>query len=140
MPTDISELLLDLHEQVESVCPHEGVYIGDNTNLNDRSTWGFHIKAGATPQQIAAAQALIQSFVFIPKKTLTPYEFVRGLVAQNKIGAYKVRLDLLENNNPTLYALLMRKIYGDQEISSRDVAIRALLNSINVDINLLFGA
>jgi hypothetical protein len=45
-----------LHTKIAAVCPIDGVSVGDPL---DRSTWRIDFDPAATPQQIAAAQALI---------------------------------------------------------------------------------
>lgn len=52
-----------LHNAIAAVCPIDGVSIGVT---DDKSTWRIDFKPEATSQQIAAAQAVIQSFVFTP--------------------------------------------------------------------------
>jgi hypothetical protein len=52
-----------LHEKVLKKAPIDGIWIGDP---NDNSTWGIHFKEGATPQQIADAQAELQNYDPLP--------------------------------------------------------------------------
>jgi hypothetical protein len=47
---------LQLHDAIEKVCPITGVSVG---NLDDRLTWVFHPTPEATPEQIQAAQHII---------------------------------------------------------------------------------
>lgn len=48
-----------LHEALARVAPIAGVSIGDEA---DRSTWTIHYDGEATPEQIAAAEAVVRDF------------------------------------------------------------------------------
>ena len=48
-----------LHWAIQEVCPIHGVAIKE---LEDRSTWCFHEKDEATPEEIQAARAVLASF------------------------------------------------------------------------------
>lgn len=48
-----------LHGEVERVAPIHGVTIG---RLDDRTSWSIQFKTGATDDEIAAAEAVIQAF------------------------------------------------------------------------------
>ncbi len=51
--------MLNLHDKISAICPIDGVSIGDPQN---KSTWRVDYSQGATPQQIAAAQAVVAAF------------------------------------------------------------------------------
>lgn len=51
----------ELHEAIASVCPIDGVSIGDK---NDKTKWRVSYKPEATPQQLTAAQGVIDAFVW----------------------------------------------------------------------------
>lgn len=55
-------LATQLHKQVEAVCPIVGVNIGKD---DDKSTWKVCFD-NATPQEQAAAQAVVDSFIAQP--------------------------------------------------------------------------
>lgn len=46
-----------LHQQIEAVCPIQGIRIG---KWEDSSTWQFFPKPEATPDQISAAEAVLK--------------------------------------------------------------------------------
>jgi len=79
--------LKKLHNAVAAVCPINGVSVG---NESDKATWSFVTSETATPEQIAAAQAVIDAadlsilddVISIPK-----LEFKKRLQA---LGKYEV--------------------------------------------------
>lgn len=52
-------MLPELDRQISLVAPIHGVSIGDK---NNKSTWRVDFKEGTTPEQMAAAQAVIDAF------------------------------------------------------------------------------
>lgn len=48
-----------VHSKLAAVCPVDSVSIG---RINDKSTWRIDHAAGATPEQIAAAAAVVAAF------------------------------------------------------------------------------
>jgi hypothetical protein len=52
---------LDLHDQIQAVCPIDGVSVGRE---NDKLTWRIDFKPEATAPQRANAQAVVAAFDF----------------------------------------------------------------------------
>jgi hypothetical protein len=52
-------IIQQLHEQVSAVCPIAGISIG---RLDDKATWRIDFVDAATPQQRAAAAAIVSGF------------------------------------------------------------------------------
>lgn len=74
-----------LHDAVAAVCPITGISIG---NRSDRLTWTFRASEGATAEQIAAAQAIIDNAdlsILDDPITCSPYEFLQRFTQAERI-------------------------------------------------------
>jgi hypothetical protein len=66
-----NSLALLLHNAVAAVAPIEHVSLGQFT---DKSTWVVNYADGVTPQQIQAAQNVVNSFVIVPDPDVSQFE------------------------------------------------------------------
>lgn len=72
-----------LDQEIKKVCPIDGISFGD---VNDRSTWKIHPTAQATPEQITAAQAALDSFTYTPELQATYDKTYRDRAAKSDLG------------------------------------------------------
>jgi len=117
--------LAKLQTLINAVCPNSGIYIG---NENDKTTWTFKASEVATPEQIAAAQAIIDA---VDLSILDDVKYIPKLAITDRLIALGKLSDAMAALN--LDATKKARWDAATEIALNDADVIALLTACGID-------